>query len=97
LGRAPDYFPQVNLIASEFVREICRRQSSRLRVKIPCAFLRLFAAEMNLESGSRGRSPHHFPLPPRQAGCLSHISIYWLICTTVAGGKPLKYVEDAWL
>jgi len=22
---------------------------------------------------------------------------YWLTCTTVAGGKPLKYVEDAWL
>jgi hypothetical protein len=22
---------------------------------------------------------------------------YWFTCTTVAGGKPLKYVEDAWL
>ena len=22
---------------------------------------------------------------------------YWFTCTTVAGGKPLKYVEEAWL
>jgi hypothetical protein len=22
---------------------------------------------------------------------------HWLMCTTVAGGKPLKYVEEAWL
>jgi hypothetical protein len=22
---------------------------------------------------------------------------YWFTCTTFAGGKPLKYVEEAWL
>ena len=25
------------------------------------------------------------------------LSHHWLMCTTVAGGKPLKWVEDAWL
>ena len=24
-------------------------------------------------------------------------TLYWLTCTTVAGGKPLKWVEEAWL
>ncbi len=25
------------------------------------------------------------------------LNLHWFTCTTVAGGKPLKYVEEAWL
>jgi hypothetical protein len=32
-----------------------------------------------------------------RASAFIPISPYWFTCTTVAGGKPLKYVEEAWL
>jgi hypothetical protein len=31
------------------------------------------------------------------AGDGDELSLHWLMCTTVAGGKPLNQVEDAWL
>jgi hypothetical protein len=53
---------------------------------------------MNLRPSSRADLEIGAPIWIRdRLEALSHFSIHWLICTTVAGGKPLKYVEDAWL
>ena len=48
-----------------------------------------FFLSMNLLGAPAGRQ--------RSPELCSGSRVHWLICTTVAGGKPLKYVEDAWL